>query len=61
MANLTSKELTALEDQLGMEQLLIKKYRSVAAMSADPQIRSKCEQIASRHQEHFNKLMGHLN
>ncbi len=60
MANLTSKELTALEDQLGMEQLLIKKYKSVAGMSSDPQIKAKCEQIASKHQEHFNKLMGHL-
>ena len=61
MANLTSKELTAIEDQLSMEQLLIKKYKSCAGMTNDPQIKQKCEQIASRHQEHYQKLLGHLN
>ena len=61
MANLTSKELTAIEDQLSMEQLMIKKYKSFATMSTDPQIRSKYEQIAARHQDHYTKLLGHLN
>lgn len=61
MANLTAKELSALEDQLSMEQLLIKKYKMVAGMATDQQIKTKCEQIAQKHQEHFNRLMGHLN
>lgn len=61
MANLTSKELSAIEDQLSMEELLVKKYKSIASMTTDQQIKSKCEQIASKHQEHFNTLMGHLN
>ena len=30
MPNLTKKELSALEDQLNSEQLLIKKYKSYA-------------------------------
>ena len=61
MANLTSKELTALEDQLGMEQLLIAKYKSVAGMTTDPKIKTKCEQIAAKHQEHYKRLLNHLN
>ena len=51
MANLTAKELSALEDQLSM----------VAGMATDQEIKTKCEQIANKHQEHFNRLMSHLN
>ena len=61
MANLTSKELSAIEDQLGQEQLLIKKYKMVANMATDPKIKTQCQQISERHQQHFNTLMGHLN
>ncbi|MCI8360098.1 MAG: spore coat protein [Clostridiales bacterium] len=61
MANLTTKELSALEDLLSMEQLLIKKYKMVASMATDQEIKTKCDQIANKHQEHFNRLMSHLN
>ena len=54
MPNLTAKELGALE------QLLIKKYKSYAALATDPQIKTQCEQIAGRHQNHFDRLMGFL-
>ena len=61
MANLTAKELTAIEDQLGIEQNLIKKYNMYAQTSGDGQLKTKCEQIASRHQCHYDTLLGHLN
>jgi len=61
MANLSSKELTALEEQLGSEKILISKYRTFASMASDPQIRSKCQSAADKHQEHYNKLQKHLN
>jgi hypothetical protein len=61
MSNLTSKELSALEDQLNYEQVLVKKYKSYANQCTDPQLKTKCEQVASRHQEHFNRLMTHLS
>lgn len=61
MANLTSKELTALEDQLGMEQNLVQKFKLYASTSTDPQIKTKCEQIAAKHQNHYNRLLGQLN
>ena len=57
---MTAKELTALEDQLGAEQVFIKKYNSLAQQSTDPTIRTKMEQIASRHQQHYNTLLTHL-
>ena len=60
MANLTSKELTALEDRLGVEQNLVKKYNMYAQQSTDSGIRTKCEQLAARHQKHFDTLFNHL-
>lgn len=61
MATLTSKELTAIEDQLGVEQNLVKKYQMYATQTQDPQIETKCNEIASKHQNHYNTLLGHLN
>lgn len=61
MNNLTSKELSYIEDQLKMEQLLTLKFKAVAAMTSDPEIANKCKQISDKHQEHFNRLMTYLN
>ena len=61
MANLTSKELSSLEDQLGAELLLVKKYKSYASLTSDPQIKTQYEQIAGKQQTHFDRLMGFLN
>ena len=55
MANLTAKELSAIE-----EQMLIKKYKAYAQVATDPQIKSTCEQLANQHKQHYNTLMGHL-
>ena len=60
MANLTSKELSAIEDQLNCEQMLIKKYKAYAQAATDPQIKTTCEQIAAQHKQHYDTLMGHL-
>ncbi len=60
MANLTAKELSALEDQLNCEQMLIKKYKAYAQVASDPQIKTTCEQIAAQHKQHYDTLMGHL-
>ena len=61
MPNISAKELSALEDQLNLEQMLVKKYKTMATQCQDPQIKTKCEQISSRHQQHFNTLINHLN
>lgn len=61
MAKLTSKELTAIGDTLSMEQNLIKKYNMYATQATDKALKQKCEQIAQRHQQHYNTLVGHLS
>jgi hypothetical protein len=58
--NLTTKELSLLEDQLSAEQVLVKKYRTVAGHCTDAQLQNACGQIADKHQQHFNTLMGYL-
>lgn len=60
MANLTTKELTALDDQMGQEQTLIKKYQSMAAMCSDPEIKREFNDIAKKHQQHYDTLMTFL-
>ena len=60
MASLTSKELTALEDQIGQEQVLVKKYKAMACLCNDNQIRSSLDCIADKHQQHYDTLMTFL-
>ena len=60
MSNLTSKELSAISDQLGVEENMVKKYKMYAQTSQDTQIKQKCEEIAQKHQNHYNTLMSHL-
>lgn len=61
MANLTCKELEALEEQVKSEKLMVKKFQTMAHMCTDNAIKTKCEEIAQKHNEHATKLMKHLN
>lgn len=60
MANLTSKELTALEDQIGFEQTLCKKYHAMACICNDAKLKNEFESIAQKHQQHYNTLVSFL-
>ena len=57
---ITTREFGSLQEQLDNEQLLVNKYRAYAVQIADPQLRTKFEQLAARHQEHFNRLLNYL-
>lgn len=61
LATMTLKELDALESQLTCEQTLVKKFVSLATSCTDPQLKAKFQQIAARHQDHFNRLLKHLS
>ena len=60
MASLTSKELTALEDQLTIEQNVISKYKMYSQTAVDSEIKNKCECIAQKHQKHYDTLVSQL-
>ena len=60
LANLTCKELSALEDQVGQEQLLVKKYQAMSSMCSNQQIKQCLNDYAGKHQQHFNTLITFL-
>jgi ferritin len=61
MANLTTKELSALDDQITMEKMLVKKYQAMADLCADAQLQNGLNEIAQKHQRHCATLMNFLN
>jgi len=60
MANLTSKELTALDDQISCEQTLVKKYEAMACLCNDAKIRQDLNNYANKHRAHYNTLVTFL-
>jgi len=60
MPNLTTKELSALEDQIGQEQTLVKKYRHLAELSQDKKIQASMNDFATKHEAHAATLMKFL-
>lgn len=61
MANLSEKELSALNDTLSEESLLVKKYKMLAQQTDDVEIMNKFQEISKRHQRHYNELFELLN
>ena len=60
MANLTSKELTALSDQLDFERVLHCKYLAAVQESQDQELKSKFQSCASQHRNNYNTLLNYL-
>ena len=60
MANLTSKELSALEDTIGSEQTLVKKYEAMACLCTDTKIQRDFGNFANKHRQHYNTLVSFL-
>ena len=60
MAQITCKELSALSDLLTMEENMVAKCRFYASQTNDNAIKNQCEQLASRHQRHFDELYSHI-
>lgn len=58
--NMTQKELHSLEDCLLAEELAIKKCTVFGNQTSDPEVAEICKNLASRHQQHYNTLIQHL-
>lgn len=61
MEQVSAKELSALQDLLSEEELLIKKFQMLAEHSKDAEIKQQFNDIANKHQGHFNELYAQLN
>lgn len=57
---MTAEELKGIEDQLGAEELVIKKLKSYSSQIGDPQLKNCCEKLVSQHKQHYDTLMCHL-
>ena len=60
MAQITTKELSALSDLLTMEENMTAKYRQTAEQTADATLKNHYEQMAMRHQTHYDELLSNL-
>lgn len=60
MAQLSEKELSCINESLSEEELLVKKYQMLARQSQDNEVSAKMEEIAQRHQKHFNQIYSLL-
>lgn len=60
MSQLSEKELSALNDLLNEEDLLIKKFQMLSEKAQDEEIKSKFMDISKRHQGHFNSLYSQI-
>ena len=60
MAQITCKELSALSDLMTAEETMIAKCRAFASQSNDQALKNTYEQMAQRHQRHFDELYSNL-
>ena len=60
MANISTKELSAIEDQLSMEQTLVKRYTALSNQCTDNVLKEKCREFANKHATHYNTLLSYL-
>ena len=58
--SLTEKELENVGLSLAREQVLVRKYRTFSSLCSDAELKKKLGEIADKHQQHFNTLMGFL-
>ena len=60
MAQITEKELSALGDLLSFEQTCIAKCHAAANATKDTTLTDTYNQMAARHQRHFDELYTNL-
>ena len=60
MANLTTKELSALEDQLGFEKMLCCKYQDAARNATEEDLKNSYTQYANQHKQNYETLLAFL-
>ena len=60
MCHLSEKELSAINELLSEEELLVKKFQMFAQQTKDQEMKREYEAIANKHQGHFNMLFNQL-
>lgn len=60
MPNLSAKELSALEDQLGFEGMLCCKYQDAAKATQETELKNAYTQYAAQHKQNYDTLLSFL-
>jgi len=60
MGNLTTKELSGIEDQLKAEQTMICKLDHFESCTQDAALKSKYSEMKAKHQSHYDTLVSLL-
>jgi rubrerythrin len=60
MSKISEKELSGLNEALNEEELLVKKFQMLAGHTQDKEIKDKFNEIAKKHQGHFDELYKQL-
>lgn len=60
VGNLTTKELSALEDQLGFEGVLCCKYQAAAQNAKEVELKTLYEGYAVQHKQNYDTLLNFL-
>ncbi len=61
MSQLSEKELSAIQDLLADEDLLVKKFKMLAEHATDEKLKSEMMGISDKHQGHLNELYSMLS
>lgn len=61
MSQLSEKELATIKDLLSGEELLVKKFQMLAEHADTEELKCKMQDIADKHQGHFNELYAKLS
>lgn len=60
MANLTTKELAGLSDQLDFEKVLCCKYQAAEQECTDPELKTCFRKYADQHKQNYSCLLNFL-
>lgn len=61
MPELTTKNLSILNDKLGAEALLVHKFAQAAQSVQDPAVSSQLSSMSELHRKHYDTLLNYLN
>lgn len=57
---ITTKDLLYIKDALSWELVAFKKFHFFAGQATDPQIKQALDKAGKMHQQHYQKLLTHL-
>ena len=60
ITQLSSKNLSILEEQLAQEATMVKKMRQYSRQCQDSELKNLCNRLAEKHKHHYNALFNYL-